>query len=578
MNVAEQIASLIPVKHCFLLPGGGNQPLVEAFRSRAVPVLHEHTAAVAAEAYAQITGLGCALVTTGPGVTNAMTGLAAAWLDSTPLVLLSGQVKQEYMATGGLRQRGFQELPSTELTKPITKMSGQLGVYNLNSRVGLLLNAINLAQSPRMGPVHIDVPLDVQTAEAVEGHPGITATWVSKGVQAATDAAERCAELLSKSERPVLLIGNGCRGEGVRELLESIGLPVLLTWRAADFLEEDHPLFCGRPGIAGQRGANIVQQSADLLICVGARLDLGQTGYDVSLFAPKATKFVVDVDADEAAKHCVEPMSRLSDATGKWEFEWKDKWNNVVCDGRQFLQALAEKSTNKGKPWFFGAAGISGYWLTEWGQWCLDTHERYRPRNAFYDALSDALRPDDVIVAGSSGTASESTLQHIRIKRGQRLVCSHGLGSMGFCLPAAIGAYYATGKRVVCIEGDGSFAMNAYELETVRRLNLPIKVFVVRNGGYASIVRTQRNAGHGECVPSVPDPIQLSKTLGITSRCGNMQKCIDNAMREDGSSVVAVDVPCELSSRMRTQPPGKPECMLPELGDAEYKDATRYCR
>ncbi len=565
MNVAEQIASLTQVKHCFLLPGGGNQPLVEAFRSRAVCLLHEHSCTVAAEAYAQITGLGLALVTTGPGVTNAMTGLAAAWLDSTPLVLLSGQVKQEYSAEWtGLRQRGFQELPSLNLTHSIVKHKTSLSRQTTGEAVR---TAIAAAQTPRQGPVHIDVPLDVQTAEAVEGHPGITATWVSKGVQAASDAAERCAELLRKAERPVLLVGNGCRSEGVRELLESIGLPVLLTWRAADFLEEDHPLFCGRPGIAGQRGANIVQQSADLLICVGARMDLGQTGYDVSLFAPKAKKIVIDVDQAEAEKH----------TKRNGEFVWG--WLPLVCDGRQFLQELAKISfPGKCERFFFGAAGLSGNWLTEWMQWCKATHERYRPHNAFYDALSDALRPDDVIVAGSSGTASESTLQHIRIKRGQRLIFSPGLGSMGFCLPAAIGAYYATGKRVVCIEGDGSFAMNAYELETVRRLNLPIKVFVIRNGGYASIVRTQRNAGHGECVPSVPDPIQLSKTLGITSRCGNMQKCIDNAMREDGSSVVAVDVPCELSNRMRTQPPGKPEAMLPALGDAEYKEATRYCR
>lgn len=546
MNVSEQISTLIPCRHVFLLPGGGNAPLVEAFADRAVNCLHEHTATVAAEAYAQLTGLGCSLVTTGPGVTNAMTGLAAAWLDSTPLVLLSGQVKREYRRFG-CRQGGFQELPNRDLTAPIVKKSLTLADgRHVKAHVEPLLK---LAQFPRQGPVHIDVPLDVQTMESPPD--GMFVERNKPSLPGADDAAQRCAELLRKAERPVLLIGHGARGEGIREVLEALGLPVLLTWRAADLLEEEHPLFCGRPGIAGQRGANFVQQSADLLICVGARLDLGQTGYDVSLFAPRATKFVVDVDGNEAWKH-VKESPALSSA-----------WHHAVCDGLAFLRAMLASSSCG---W--------GAWIA----WCRAAHERYRPRNAFYDALSDALRPDDVIVAGSSGTASESTLQHIRIKRGQRLICSHGLGAMGFSLPAAIGAHFATGRRVICIEGDGSFAMNAFELETVRRLGLPIKAFVIRNGGYASIVRSQRSAGYRECVPSVPDPLEAADCYNISAWVVGKDIPVKTALTIGGPAVIAVDDDCSLSTRMKTLPAGRPHEMTPALGDDEQKDMTKWCQ
>lgn len=573
MNVSEQIAALIPVNHAFLLPGGGNAPLVEAFRSKAVCCLHEHTAAVAAEAYAQIKGLGLALVTTGPGVTNAMTGLAAAWLDSTPLVLLSGQVKREYQATGGLRQRGFQELPNTLLTTGITKASISIG--NPRDATDAALNSLTAATTGRQGPVHIDVPLDVQTAE-VRGEDMSGLNSLLRQIRdqkpdkspTADDAARRAAELLRKAERPCLLLGNGCRSDGIREVIDALGLPTLLTWRAADFLEEEHPLFCGRPGIAGQRGANIVQQSCDLLICVGARLDLGQTGYDVSLFAPRAVKFVVDIDPAESRKHCRDKLA----------------FTGAVCDGRQFLESLADIGIHR--LWVGPRCGITGSlvtgdgvaWRVEWRNHCRSTHERYRPRNTFYDALSDALRHDDVIVAGSSGTAAESTLQHIRIKRGQRLVFSPGLGSMGMGLPAAMGAHYATGRRVVCIEGDGSFAMNAYELETVRRLGLPIKLFVIRNGGYASIVRSQEKAGYGACVPSVPDARKLAYAHGIETTWANKSsEWLAKCMGDDGPTVITVDADCNLSHRMTTLPPGKPEEMIPPLPPEEHRNLVRWC-
>lgn len=544
MNCSELIASMIPVRHCFLLPGGGNAPLVEAFADRAIAMLHEHSCAVAAEAYAQLTGLGLCLVTTGPGVTNAMTGLSAAWLDSTPLMLLSGQVKTQYMAgSSGCRQRGFQELPNTELTAAVTKYAATI-VEPMDVRfcVGKALHAMT---DGRQGPAHIDVPLDVQVAAADESMQAMVNG--KQQVGDAAEAAQHAAELLRKAERPVLLIGHGARCDGLRELIEAIGLPTMLTWRAADVLEEAHPLFCGRPGIAGQRGANVIQQKADLLICVGARLDLGQTGYDVSLFASDAKKLVIDIDEAEARKH--NASVAYVEWTGGNVDRQKRGWDYRACDGPEFLQRLNELQL---MPRDRRPAGYG-----EWMKHCCDTYFKNRPRNAFYDQLSELLRPDDVIVCGSSGTAAESTLQHIKIKRGQRLVFGPGLGSMGFGLPAAIGAAVATGRRVICIEGDGSFVMNSYELETVRRLGLPIKVFVIRNDGYASIVSSQRRAGYRECVPSVPKLGDLRRFFEVS--VWEELHMLPIILMANGPAVIAVDVDCSLSHRMRTVPPGKPE-------------------
>lgn len=559
MNCSNLIAELVQTKHVFLLPGGGNAPLVEAFADRAVPMLHEHSCVVAAEAYAQCSGFGVALVTTGPGVTNALTGLAAAYLDSTPVMLISGQVKNEYRATNGLRQRGFQELPNTELTSQLTKSRIELWAdTNIVEAISCL---VGLATSGRKGPVHVDVPLDVQLAEVTRGHPGLFGRWLDGGI--VRHAVDRAVELLAKAERPVLLLGNGARCDEVRELVEAIGLPTLLTWRAADFLDEEHVLFCGRPGIAGQRGANIVQQSADLIICVGARMDIGQVGYDAKLFAPKAKKLVIDIDEAEASKYVGEdgPWSPALGAPYGQE--------RAVCDGAEFLRGLANS---------YGYPVLTKKECS-WWSWCRSMHKKHRPRNAFYDQLSELLQPDDVIVCGSSGTAAESTLQHIKIKRGQRLIFSPGLGSMGFGLPAAIGAQLATGRRVICIEGDGSFAMNSYELETLRHMQLPIKLFVIANGGYASILNSQHKAGYKQVVPLVPSPEFYAEMHGLHNYKWFGQGAMElphEWFKDSRPLMVEVRADCSLSHRMKTNPPGSPEDMLPELDPTEREQAMRH--
>jgi acetolactate synthase-1/2/3 large subunit len=276
----------------------------------------------------------------------------------------------------------------------------------------------------------------------------------------------------------VVLAGNGIRSADALERflrwVRRAGLPVLTTWKSADFVPDDHPLYVGRPGSVGQRGANFAQQNADLLMVVGARLDLPQVGFDYSHFAPRARKVIVDVDQAE-----IDKLGFAVDVA-------------AAVDADRFLRALETEDT---------AWDDADSWLRR----CKDWQARYpvtpvrteaSPATvdtyAFIDVLGSQLGPEDVLVPGSSGSCAEITMQAFRVKAGQRVFNSCGLGSMGFGLPASIGAAVASGRRVTTIIGDGGLQHNVQELQTVRRLGLPIKIFVLNNGGYASIRSSQR--------------------------------------------------------------------------------------
>ncbi len=295
------------IRHVFLLPGGGCMHLVDSVgrsdRVQFICNLHEQACAIAADAYAQYSGnLGLCLVTTGPGGTNAITGLAAAWLDSTPSVFLSGQVKcADLKANLGVRQMGFQEIDIVRIVGPLTKYA--ITVLEPREIRYHLEKAVALARSGRPGPVWIDVPLDVQ---ATEIDPASLPGFDPRELPAASPLDQiarlvrRAIGLLNESERPVLLLGNGARLAGAAEsflrLAEELRIPVLTTWKALDLVDEEHPLYVGRPGAVGQRGANFVQQNADWLLTIGARLDFGQTGYNRRAFARAARKVIVDID------------------------------------------------------------------------------------------------------------------------------------------------------------------------------------------------------------------------------------------------------------------------------------------
>ncbi len=487
------------VRHVFLIPGGGCMHLVDALgrcrRLEFVCNLHEQACAVAADAYAQYTNnLGVALVTTGPGGTNTITGVAGAWLDSTPCLFLSGQVKRaDLTGTRGVRQMGFQEIDIVRMVAGITKYA--VTVTDPETIRYHLEKAVYLAKHGRPGPVWIDIPLDIQALpidpERQRGYEG-DETFLPFDIKQFEEQVDCVVRCFNQAERPVILAGNGIRLAGAlpefHEIIDILQAPVLTTWKAIDFLEETHPQFVGRPGAVGQRGANFTQQNSDFLLVIGARLDAGQTGYNHRNFARAARKVVVDIDAAEINK-----MDMPLEA-------------GICADAGLFLRALRAK------------VGLlvrrdRSAWLARCKEWqarypvLLPEYWKQDGVNnyALVEVLSREMAPTDLLVPGSSGACSEVTMQAFQVQKGMRIFNTEGLGPMGFGVPAALGGCLASGgRRTVCIDGDGGFQMNCQELETIHRLGLPVKFFVLNNNGYASIRTTQNGYFDGRFVASDP--------------------------------------------------------------------------
>ncbi len=484
---------------------------------QAICCLHEQAAAIAAEGYGQYTNnIGVALVTTGPGGTNAITGVAGGWIDSTPMLIISGQVKRPDMINNsGLRQMGIQEIDIISVVKPITKYAVTI-TEPLSIRYHLE-KAVHMAKAGRPGPVWIDIPLDVQAASLeetkLESFPSIQIAR-DENREEIKKLSGQVIGLLNESNRPVILAGNGIRLAGALEsfldLIRHLKIPVLTTWKAIDFLPETHELFFGRPGSLGQRGANFIQQNADFIMTIGARLDLAQVGYDYQNFARKAKKVIVDIDPTEIKK-------------------LKISIDLPICsDAKVFIQELLDK---KGKI----VSKDRSKWINRSRQWktkypiVLEKYWQQKKHVNTYvlvDCLSQLLTENDLLVPGSSGSCSEITMQAFKVKKSQRIFNTPGLGAMGFGLPASIGACLASGKkRTVTIIGDGGLQLNIQELETLARLKLPIKIFILNNNGYASIRNTQKNHFKGHlvcCDPSsgltFPDTSKIASAYKIKYR------------------------------------------------------------
>lgn len=499
-RVADYIADFIAglgVEHVFLLPGGGAMHLNDAVgkhpRLEVVACLHEQAAAIAAEAYCRINeNMGVAMVTTGPGATNAVTAVAGAWIESVPLLIVSGQVKRADLLRGApLRQKGVQEVDIVSVVAPITKYA--VTIERPEDIRRELERAVSIARAGRAGPVWIDVPLDVQGAPI---DPALLQGWEAPPEQPIaidTSVLEQIHQLLEGAERPLLLAGHGVRLSGAaqlfRNIVEAMGVPVVTTWNAMDLLPFEHPLYVGRPGVVALRAPNFAIQNADLLISIGCRLDNIITAYNPRDFARAARKVVVDVDANE-----IEKLDMAMDLA-------------VTCDAKAFLAALSQQLD--------GAEFRRSQWLER----CRDWKSRYGvndgkpfpvtgPISHFQlaDSLSDAIAADTLISTGSSGLAVEVFYTVFRNRPGQRVFLTSGLGAMGYGLPAAIGACFANGRKpMVAVESDGSLQLNIQEFATMRAFDLPICLVVLNNGGYASIRNTQRNYFEGRYVGTGPE-------------------------------------------------------------------------
>lgn len=497
--------------HCFFLAGGNIMHLLDSVRTRmtCIPFVNEIGAAIAVEYFNEINdsgqGKAFALVTAGPGLTNTVTAISSAWMESRELLVVGGQVKTTDLMSGGIRQRGIQEIDGVKLVSSICKASILVDKPLDKNEI---ISAVRLGASDRKGPVFLEMCLDVQAAPVI---PDLAVPAVNKSENShvVKEQLNNLLDLISKSERPVLLLGGGISRATVREIIEPLkktGIPVMTTWNGADRISSDFPNYFGRPNTWGQRSSNIILQQADLLIALGTRLGIQQTGFAWEEFLPIGK--VVQIDVDQAELQKGHPRLELA----------------INADANEILRKMLFEISPK----------------SEWNQWrdfaatvrelvplndpANSTKDGFVKPYEFFIELSNLAGEDDFFIPSSSGAAETVAMQSINNKNNQRIVMNKGMASMGYGLSGAIGAALAAhkGQRTFLFEGDGSFAQNLQELGTVAANNLNLKMFLFTNDGYASIRTTQRNYFNGAWIGcdsstglGLPKWELLAQTYGI---------------------------------------------------------------
>ena len=503
IRVADYIASYlteIGIEDVFLVSGGGMMHLLDGLECNKnityICAHNEAAASIMAESYSRISNnLGVVFVTTGPGATNAVTGAVDAWVDSIPLLIISGQSKrsQNVQNSGidGLRSLGGQEVDILPIVNSFTKYS--VMVNNPKEIRYHLEKAVYMAKNGRPGPSWLDIPLDVQAAlidpdnlksfiphESTEENPKVK------------KQLKEVMELLKESERPVIIAGNGIRLAGAEneflELVKELKIPVVASKLGQDLLYENHPYYVGFGGTKGTRAANFAMQNADMILSIGSRLAIPFIGYEYELFAREAKKVSVDIDPREHQKDTI----KLDIA--------------IEYDAKKFIMELSDL--------------LSGFKVKEKEDWvkkCNHWKSKYNaiPEGLCYekstacsynlfDKLAKILDSESIVIA-DAGSVYCIISQVFKVKSGQRVITPACLGTMGLSLPLGIGAYYATkNSNIVAVTGDGSLQMNIQELQTLRHYDIPLKLFVVNNNGYLSIRNTQDNYFEGRHAGSDP--------------------------------------------------------------------------
>ncbi len=496
----------------FMVSGGGNMHLIDSLGKNDnlefICNHHEQACTIASEGYARVTNkIGISYVTTGPGGTNAITGVYGAWVDSIPTLTISGQVKFETTIASepnlNLRQLGDQEINIIDLVKPVTKYAQM--ITDKNSIKYHLQKAIYLAKEGRPGPVWLDIPLDIQGA-MVDEDDLIEYEVPKKKIYDLK--IEEVVNSLKKAKRPVIIAGNGVRLSDsineLRALIEEKDIPMVTTISGIDLIPTEHKLFFGRPGILGERAANFIVQNSDLVIVLGTRLNLRILSFNWEYFAREAKKIMIDIDENELNKKTFIPDIKIN------------------ADVKEFITALSTALNEPldTKEWLVYCNKIK----TQYPVLLQEQKDRKDYVSSYYfpTLLSQKL-PKNAVVLTGNGIAYTSTYQTYSVREGDRVFANLGCASMGYDLPAAIGACVANDHNdVICLTGDGSIQMNIQEFQTIIHNKMPIKIFMYNNNGYLSIRITQTSyfkknfVGEGPISGvSIPDMKKLAEVYGF---------------------------------------------------------------
>lgn len=575
-----QALKALEVRVIFAITGAGNLAILDALiRDGSIQIIyshHEQAAVMEAQGYSRVTGeLGVAIVTTGGGTSNAVTGILSAFMDSVPILVISGNESSYHCEqTVTLRAYGVQGFDSVKVLGSICKKS--MRVFSPNDIATNVLELVSIARSERQGPVHLDVPMDIQRKKAsniIPENDKETEINFETLVNIDIRLVKQACKDLSNATKPMLYIGNGCRNSEslklVKSFVEEFNIPFILSWTAIDLFPENHPLNVGRVGIYGDRFANILLQRSDFVLALGTRLAIPQLGYDRADFARKAIKWIVDIDPNECEKFedlkwnvCntsvtlfVSELKSQFDLAG---FERREQWLQVVNEIKERLPRL-EQAIVDGEPkvGFVHSAQVIHY-------------------------ISE-IKKQNAIVTTDVGAALLSGHYIFRSSGNDRLITSQGLGEMGFGLPAAIGAYFADRERqIICLNTDGGIMLNLQELQVVKEHKIPLKLFIFNNQGYAMIRISQANlfgsrftgstSSSGISFPSFED---IAQTFGFEyQRIESVDdlRTLKPRLEESGSSLL-IDVRIHPEQRylprLATRKLDNGELVSPPLEDLE---------
>jgi acetolactate synthase-1/2/3 large subunit len=562
MKASDYLATFLADNHVqqvFGLQGGAvvhlfdsveRQPGVEAIYCH-----HEQAAALAATAHAKVTGhLGCAIVTTGPATTNALTGLLAAWQDSTPVLFVSGQTRVEHTSYGKpVRQVGSQEFAILDVVRPITKYACL--IERIDQLPQVLAEAATAALSGRKGPVWIDFPVNLQWGEVAATQKSLEVFRRREATPLLEPGAyDIIAGELSAAKRPLVVAGNGIRAAGCveffRSFVERHNLPFVTSWTASDLLPTSHSLNAGIIGVVGQRGANKAAFAADLLICLGSHLGLTQTSTIADNYAPASRKIIIDIDADQLANLTVNFDHAIhADLADFFAMEAENK-RTAICEN-QWLDLIDELRRLNNVDATLTEPSVRG-------------DSTYVNSNVFNAALTSVIPASSCLVIDGGGTALYTGFQSSVLKGGQRIICSSAISAMGTGLPESIGVSFARCREeVYCVIGDGSLMLNLQELQTIRHHGLPVKVIVYNNNGYLAIKHTQKaflgqryygtNPRHGLSVPPIERIAEcfdfpFLRVVGINTMANDIKRIVEH----NGFMLVEVCVP-EMQSMLFQQ-------------------------